>query len=111
MVRHLLILMLFTTPCFAQGMMGNMSAHGGIGSSQHAIQNHGDSFMPNGQFNYNFGNNPNVYKLYRPQVSDYLTPDPGQLKAYSSSTVKPEYNYPMRRYLKFNQFNFNQPLN
>lgn len=110
MVRHLLILMLFATPCFAQGM-GTMSAYGGIGSSQHSIQNYGGSFIPYQPFNYNFGNNPNVYDLYRPQVSDYLTPDPRQLNAYSNSPVKPEYNYLLRRNFKFNQFNYNQSLN
>lgn len=110
MVVYLLILMLFTTPCFAQGM-GNRSAYGGIGSTQHSAQNYGGSFIPYEPFNYNFGNNPNIYDLYRPQVSDYLTPDPRQLKAYSNSPVNPEYNYPMERNFKFNQFNNNQPFN
>ena len=110
MVRQLLILMLLTTPCYAQ-VMGNMSVYGDIGSSQQSIKHYGNPFIPSGQFNYNYGNNPNVYDLYRPQVSDYLTPDPRHLKAYSNSTVKPEYNYPLRRNFKFNQFNYTQPLN
>ena len=88
MVRQLLILMLLTTPCFAQGI-GNMSPFGGMGPSPGAVQNYGNTLQPYGQFNYNFGNNPNVSDMYRPQVSDYLTPDPRHFKAYSNPMEKP----------------------
>ena len=110
MVRSLLILMLLTTPCFGQGF-GNMSPFGGMGQSLETIQNYGNAPLSYGQLNYNFGNNPNVYSIYRPQVSDYLAPDPRQLDAYSNPPVKPEQHFMMRRNFKINQFNYNQPLN
>jgi hypothetical protein len=110
MVRSLLILMLLTTPCFGQGF-GNMSPFGGMGQSLETIQNYGNAPLSYGQLNYNFGNNPNVYTIYPPQVSDYLAFDPRQLNAYSNPPVKPEQHFLMRRNFKINQFNYNQPLN
>ena len=110
MLRQLLLVLLLTTPCFGQGM-GIMPPMGGMGPSQGSMQTYGNTLLPYGQLNYNFGNNPNVHEMYRPQVSDYLTPDPRQLKAYSNPMVKPKYNYLKRRNLKINQFNYNQPLN
>jgi hypothetical protein len=110
MLRNLLVLMLLTTPCFGQGL-GNMASFAGMGRPWETIQNYGNAPLPYGQLNYNFGNNPNVYTLYRPQVSDYLTPDPRQLKAYSNPLVKPGQHFLMRRNVNFNQFNYNQPIN
>ena len=75
MSRCLLILMIITTPCFAQGL-GNMSPFGGMGSPQGSFQGYGNSPQPYGNFFQNFGNNPNVFENYRPQVGDYLTQDP-----------------------------------
>jgi hypothetical protein len=101
--------MLLTTPCFAQGL-GTMPDFGGIGKSRNAIQNYGNTHQHYGQFHYNFGNNPNVYTMYPPQVSDYLTPDPRQFKAFSNPMDKVGQNYLMKSNFKINQFNYNQPL-
>jgi hypothetical protein len=110
MVRQLIILLLFTTPCFAQGL-GNMPTFAGMRPPQDALPNFGNTLLPLGQFNYNYGNNPNVYEMSRPQVRDYLTPDPRQIKGYSNPREKLQYNYPMRRNFNINQYNYNQPLN
>ena len=107
MMRQLLILMLLATPCFGQGL-GNMSPFSGMGQSQESIQNFGNASIPYGQLHYNFGNNPNVYNIFPPQVSDYLTPDPRQLKAYSNPLEKPEQQYLMKRNFKITHFNYNQ---
>ena len=84
MLRQLLILILLTTPCYGQ-VMGNMSNFGLMGPSQYTAENYGNSIFPNKQVTYNYGNNPNVYDMYRPQVSDYLSPDPRQFKDFSNS--------------------------
>ena len=103
MLRQFLILVVLTTPCFGQGIKNT----GAMGSSPEPIHNYGTTLQSYGQFNYNFGNNPNVYDIYRPQVSDYLTHDPRDLKSYTNPAVKPEQNFQMMRHVKINQFNYN----
>jgi len=108
MARCLLILMIMTTPCFAQGL-GNMNTFGGMGSPQSSFQSYGNWPPLYGNYSQNFGNNPNVFESYRPQVSDYLIRDPRDLNRYDDLMQGQSSNFPMRRYNKFNQFDSSIP--
>lgn len=108
MARCLLILMLITTPCFAQGL-GNMGPFGGISSNPGSFQGYGNNTTSYNNFYQNYGNNPNVYENFRPQVGDYLTQDPRAFNGYNNFMQGPSSNFPMRRYNKFNQFDSTIP--
>ena len=105
-----LILMLITTPCFAQGL-GNMSPFGVMSAPPGSLQGYGNSTTSYGNFYQSYGNNPNVYENFRPQVGDYLTQDPRDFNRYNNSMQGQGTNLPMRRYNTFNQFDYSLPQN
>ena len=104
MVRCLLILMIMTAPSFAQDL-GNLNTFGGMNSPQNSFQSYGNWPPLYGKYSQNFGNNPNVFESYRPQVSDYLIQDPRSFNhPYNNLTQDQNSTFPLRRYNKFNQF-------
>lgn len=105
MLCYFLVLMLLTTPCFAQGL-GNMDSFAGSGSPQGSFQAYGNSMPPYGDLPQKYGNNPNVYV---PRVDDYLKQDPRGFNGYNNTVQGQGNNYRMRSYNKFNQFNYSLP--
>ena len=109
MLRYLLILMMVTTPCFAQGL-GYMGTFGGMGSSsQDTFQAYGNRIPDYGGLSQQ-GNTLHSYENYLPQVSDYLKQDP---RRFSGNTnLMPgqgSHDYKMRKYNKFRQFDYSIP--
>ena len=105
MLRYLLIFMLLTTPCFAQGL-GNMESFSGSGSPQGSFQGYGNSMSRYGDFSHKYGNNPDIYV---PQVDDYLKQDPKILVPGLFVLCPLSNHFRMRSYNKFNQFNYSLP--
>ena len=104
MLRYLLILVFITTPCFAQGLT-TMGGFGGMGVPQGSFQGYGTPMPNSGTVFQNHGNNPNIYDNYLPRVDTYLTQDP---REYNKHLQGQGNSYRLRRYNKFNQFNFPQ---